>query len=86
MIAHASARGIKIKGVESRYEGELDFRGFLGVSEGVKVGYQNIRVSFKIEAQVSAEQKEELIRTAQRYSLVYNTLAQSAPVSVQLDK
>ena len=64
----------------------MDFRGFLGVSEGVKVGYQNIRVSFKIEAQVSAEQKEELIRTAQRYSPVYNTIAQSAPASVQLDR
>ena len=86
LIAHASARGIEIKGVESRYEGELDLRGFWGVSEEVKVGYQNIRVYFKIDAQISAEQKEDLIRTAQRYSPVYNTLSQSAPVSVQLDR
>jgi uncharacterized OsmC-like protein len=85
LIAHASARGVEIKGVESRYEGELDLRGFLGVSEEVKAGYQNIRVCFKIDAPVSAEQKEELLRIARKYSPVYNTLAQSAPVSVQLD-
>ena len=86
LIAHASAKGIDIKGVESRYEGELDLRGFLGISEDVKVGYQMIRVYFKINADVSREQKEELVRMAQKYSPVFNTITQSAPVSVQLEK
>ncbi len=86
LIAHASAKEIEIKGVESRYEGDLDLRGFLGLSEDVKVGYENIRVYFKIDADVSVEQKEELIRMAQKYSPVFNTIASPVPVSVQLEK
>jgi uncharacterized OsmC-like protein len=86
LIAHASARGIEIKGVESRYEGDLDLRGFLGLSEDVKVGYENIRVYFKIDADVSEEQKEELIRMAQKYSPVFNSIANPVPVSVHLEK
>ncbi len=86
LIAHASAKGIKIKAVESRYEGDLDLRGFLGISKDVKVGYENIRVYFKIDADISGEQKEELIRMAQKYSPVFNSIANPVPVSVQLDK
>jgi uncharacterized OsmC-like protein len=86
LVAHAAAKGIEVKGVESRYEGDLDLRGFLGISEDVKVGYQNIRVYFKIDADISEEQKEELIRMAQKYSPVFNTISKSAPVSVHLDK
>ncbi|MGE5254955.1 MAG: OsmC family protein [Planctomycetaceae bacterium] len=86
MVAHAAARGIEIKGVHSRYEGDLDLRGFLGISEDVKAGYQEIRVYFKIDGNLSDPQKEELIRIAQKYSPVFNTLARSAPVTVQLEK
>jgi uncharacterized OsmC-like protein len=86
LVAHASAKGIKINGVQSRYEGDLDLRGFLGISADVPVGYQNIRVYFKIDADVSDEQKEEMVRMAQKYSPVFNTLTKSAPVSVHLDK
>jgi uncharacterized OsmC-like protein len=64
----------------------LDLRGFLGLSENVKVGYQNIRVYFKIDADVSEEQKEELVMMAQKYSPVFNTITKSAPVSVHLEK
>lgn len=86
LIAHASAKGIKIKSVQSRYEGDLDLRGFLGISEDVPVGYQNIRVYFKIDADVSDNEKNELIKMAQKYSPVFSTLTRSAPVTVQLDK
>jgi uncharacterized OsmC-like protein len=86
LIAHASAKGIEVKGVQSRYEGDIDLRGFLGISEEVPVGYQEIRVYFKVDADVSEEQKEELVRMAQKYSPVFNTITKSAPVSVQLDK
>ena len=64
MIAHASAKGIDIRGVESRYEGDIDLRGFLGISEDVPVGYQNIRVYFKIDANLSENEKEDLVRMA----------------------
>ena len=86
IVAHSSAKGIKIKNVESRYEGDIELRGFLGLSEDVPVGYQAIRVYFKIDADVSDEQKEELVRMGQKYSPVYNTITKSAQVSVHLDK
>lgn len=85
LIAHSAARGIEIKKVTSRYEGDLDLRGFLGISEDVPVGYKNIRVYFEIEADVSEEQKVELIQMAQKYSPVFNSIAKPVPVSVQLD-
>ncbi|WP_338603680.1 OsmC family protein [Desulfoferula mesophila] len=86
MVAHASAKGIEIRGVQSRYEGDIDLRGFLGISEEVPVGYQAIRVFFKIDADVSEAQKEEMIQTAQKYSPVFNTITRSAPVKVELDR
>jgi uncharacterized OsmC-like protein len=86
LIAYASAGGITIKGLESRLEGDIDLRGFLGLSEEVPVGYQEIRVFFKIEADISEEKKEELIRMAQKYSPVANTIANQTPVKIQLEK
>ena len=86
MVAHASAKGIEIRGVQSRYEGDIDLRGFLGLSEEVPVGYQAIRVFFKIDADVIEAQKEEMIQTAQKYSPVFNTITRSAPVKVELDR
>jgi uncharacterized OsmC-like protein len=86
LIAHASARGIGIRGVESRYEGDIDLHGFLGISEDVPVGYQDIRVYFKIDADLSDNEKEDLVRMAEKYSPVFNTISKSAPVSVHLDK
>lgn len=81
-----TAKGIKVKAVESRLEGDLDLRGFLGIWEDVNVGYENIRVYFKIDADISGQQKEELIRMAQKYSPVFNSIAKPAPVHVQLEK
>ena len=86
MIAHAAARGIEIKKVESRYEGELDLQGFLGISEVVPVGYKHISVYFKIEADISDAKKEELIEMAKKYSPVFNSIAKPVPVLVQLDR
>jgi uncharacterized OsmC-like protein len=86
LIAHAAARGIQVKAVRSRYEGDLDLRGFLGISESVPVGYQEIRVYFQIDADIPEDQKEELVRMAQKYSPVYNTITKSAPVAVSLEK
>jgi uncharacterized OsmC-like protein len=86
LVYHAAARGIEIRAVESRPEGELDLRGFLGLSEDVPVGYQSIRVYFKIDADISEAEKEELIRNAQKYSPVFNTIVNPTPVSVFLEK
>ena len=85
LIAHSAAKGIKIRSVESRYEGDIDLRGFLGISENVPVGYKNIRVFFKIEADLSESEKENLVEMAKKYSPVFNTISRSAPVSVSLE-
>ncbi|MGZ9148840.1 MAG: OsmC family protein, partial [Candidatus Deferrimicrobiaceae bacterium] len=86
MVAHAAARGNEIRKVESRYEGDIDLHGFLGLSDAVPVGYKRIGVYFKIDADVSEDQKEELVAMAQKYSPVFNSIAKPVPVSVQLDK
>ncbi|MFY9943204.1 MAG: OsmC family protein [Desulfobacterales bacterium] len=85
IVAHASAKGIKIKSIESRYEGDIDLRGFLGLSEDVPVGYQEIRIYFRIDADVSEQDKEEMLRMGQKFSPVFNTITKSAPVSVHLE-
>ena len=86
LIAHAAARGIAIRGLSTRLEGDLDVRGFLGISEDVKVGYEGIRVYFTIDADVPEVQKEELIRMAAKYSPVYNTVANAVPVKVLVER
>lgn len=86
LIAHAAARGIEIKGLSTRLEGDLDLRGFLGISEDVKVGYERIRVYFKIDADIPEAKKQELIAMAAKYSPVYNTVANPVAVEVLLDE
>ena len=86
LIAHAAARGIEIKGLSTRLEGDLDLRGFLGISEDVTVGYERIRVYFTLDADVPDEKKRELIRMAAKYSPVYNTVANPVAVEVLLDE
>jgi uncharacterized OsmC-like protein len=86
LVAHAAAKGITIKGVESRLEGDIDLRGFLGLSAEVPVGFQGIRIFFTIDADITKEEKEEVIRLGRKYSPVANTIAQQTPVSVHLDK
>lgn len=86
LVAHAAAKGIEIKALSSRLEGDIDLRGFLGISESVPVAYQEIRIFFKIEADISDQQKEELIAMGEKYSPVYNTVTKAIPVKGLLDK
>lgn len=86
LVYHAAAKGITLRGVESRLEGDLDLRGFLGISDDVPVGYEKIRMYFKIDADISEEEKEELIRMGQKYSPVFNTISNATPVVARLDK
>ncbi len=86
LVAHAAAKGIEVQRVSSRYEGDLDLRGFLGLSEEVPVGYRNIRIFFTVEADIPEDRKEELVLMAQKYSPVFNSVTKGVPVSVRLDK
>jgi uncharacterized OsmC-like protein len=67
-----------------RAEGDLDFRGTLGVTDGgeAPVGFREIRLIFELDGDPSAEQLAELLRLTERYCVVYQTLAGGVPVSV----
>ena len=85
LVYHAATKGIEVRRVESRLEGDLDLRGFLGLSEEVPVGYEAIRVSMRVDADISNEEKEELIQAAKRFSPVFNTITSPTRVTVQLE-
>ncbi len=86
LIYHAAAKGIKLNSVESRLEGDIDLQGFLGISKDVRKGFQEIRMHFKIDADVPEEQLEELVQLGPAYSPVFDSITKGVPVSVQLDK
>jgi len=85
LIYHAAARGITIDAVESRLEGDLDLRGFLGLSGDVRNGYQGVRVTFRIESDASPEQLAELCQVAQDRSPVFDIVTNKVPVKVALE-
>jgi len=86
IVYHAAAKGIQINEIESRTEGDVDLRGFLGLDKNVRPGFQNIRIKFKIKADVPNEQLNELCQLGPMYSPVFDTITRSAPVEVSLDK
>jgi uncharacterized OsmC-like protein len=86
LVYHAAAKGIILNSVESRLEGDIDLRGFLGLSKDVPKGYKEIRMYFKIDADVPDEQLEELVQLGPTYSPVYDTITRAVPVKVQLEK
>ncbi len=67
-----------------RAEGELDFRGTLGVtsSEEAPVGFRSIRLTFDLSGEATSEQLATLLRLTERYCVVYQTLAQGVPVTI----
>jgi uncharacterized OsmC-like protein len=71
--------------VESRLEGDLDLHGFLGLSESVRNGFENVKVTIRIKADVPDETLEELCRVAQKYSPVFDIISRPVPVSVHLE-
>lgn len=82
MVYHAASRGIHIHHVESCVEGELDLHGFLDLDPNVRNGYREIRVHFKIDADVPEEQLEEVFRLGTAHSPVFDSLTNGVPVKV----
>lgn len=77
----ATSRGIDVTGVV-RAEGDLDFRGTLGVDRDTPVGFRSIRLTFDLESEASSEDLDALIATTERYCVVFQTLANPAALSV----
>src|SRR5688572_16115342 len=80
--AVATALGILLRDAQVHAEGDLDFRGTLGVAKDVPVGFQQIRLQFALDTDASDEQLDTLLRLTERYCVVYQTLARTPEMSV----
>ena len=80
--AVATALGIELRDALLQAEGDLDFRGTLGVSKDASVGFQNIRLSITLDTDASDEQLETLLRLTERYCVVYQTLVRPPTMTV----
>lgn len=83
LVYHAAALGIEITKVESTYEGDIDLHGFLGMDEGVRNGYQGIRVKFKVEGDAIEAELDQLVKIAQERSPVFDVVTNGTPVTVE---
>jgi uncharacterized OsmC-like protein len=84
--AVATALDIPIRGGSVEVEGDLDFRGTLGVSKEVPVGFQAIRLRFTLDSDATPEQLSSLQKLTERYCVVLQTLRASPAISVSLDR
>jgi len=82
LSAVATALGIKLRDATIQAEGDLDFRGTLGVSKDAPIGFSQIRLEFALDTDASEEQIATLIRLTERYCVVYQTLSHPATISV----
>lgn len=80
--AVATALGIELRDATLKAEGDLDFRGTLGVSKEVPVGFQNIRLQLNLDTDATEDQLATLLRLTERYCVVYQTLANPPTLSV----
>ena len=80
--AVATALSIPLRNATIRAEGDLDFRGTLGVSKDVPVGFKQIRLHFDLDTDASDQQIANLLRLTERYCVVYQTLNQPAKIEV----
>jgi uncharacterized OsmC-like protein len=78
--AVATALGIDLKEGKVLAEGDLDFRGTLGVAKDAPVGFREIRLRFELDTDAGAEQKKKLIELTERYCVVLQTIRKAPPV------
>lgn len=84
IIYHAAARGMRIDAVRTRFEGDLDLRGLLGITKACRNGYRGIRVIFDIDGDLSLEQKRELMAMGPEFSPVYDVVSNGTRVQCSL--
>ena len=84
VAAVAQNRGIQLRSVESTLEGTMDIRGILGVDSDVRNGYDDIKVTFKIDADASKPEIEALVAQSQKRSAVYDVITNPVNVTVEV--
>jgi uncharacterized OsmC-like protein len=80
----AAARGVNLTEVESTVEGDIDLLGILGLSDEVRNGYQQIRVSFKLRGD-DPERLRQVVEQSRRRSAVFDVVTNGVPVSIEVD-
>ena len=83
--AVSTAINVDIKDAVIRAEGDLDFRGTLGVSKEVPVGFSEIRLSFILDTNASEDQIQNLLKLTERYCVVYQTLISATAVKTKIE-
>jgi uncharacterized OsmC-like protein len=81
LVYHAAVRGIEIRALEARVEGDLDLRGFLGMSDEVRRGFEGIRVDFQIDTDA---ENVEALRELMMFSPVYDVTSNGTSVEVSI--
>jgi len=84
VAAVAQNRGIQLRSVESKLEGKMDIRGILGMDSDVRNGYDDIKVTFKIDADASKQEIEAIVAQAQKRSAVYVVITNPVNVTVEV--
>lgn len=80
--AVATALGIELRAAKVRAEGDLDFRGTLGVERTAPVGFREIRLAFELDTDATDEQRAKLLDLTERYCVVYQSLKNPPPLAM----
>ena len=86
LSAVATALEIPVRSGRVRAEGDLDFRGTLGVAKDAPVGFKDVRLSFELDTDASEDQLATLQKLTERYCVVYQTLRQPPAIAVRLTR
>lgn len=86
MRAAAAVLEIPIKSAEVSAEGDVDLRGTLGVTEGVPVGFKNIRLRFDIDSEATKAELDQLIELTDRYCVILQTIQNGPRTTVMLNR
>ena len=84
VAAVAQNRGIQLRSVESKVEGKMDIQGILGIDSDVRNGYDDIKITFKIDADASKKDIEALVAQSQKRSAVYDAITNPTNVTVEV--
>lgn len=85
-IYNAAAQNIKIHALEMNMEGDIDLHGFLGLSDKIRPGYENIRLTYKVKSDASAEKLKELCNYVQKTSPVLDIIRNPVSVNIQMEQ
>lgn len=83
MLYHAAVRGIKVDAIESELDGDLEIKGFLGLSNTVRSGFENIRVNFRVKTDADNIEKLKALSTL---SPVFDMTSHGTNVQVNIEK